>query len=236
MKSNQKVLLACGSTLLALLLFAGCTPKKVPVASSAGSFRPHKILILPFTNMAAIYGQGESVRCPLCGSMLTTGPVKKESAAFLTAKLKELVEKKTGITLVPTQQALGVYTTLLNQNGLPYPEVDIVAKTGRHFGADAVLVGNLYRFRERDGTDYAVKTPASVAFTLVLVRASDGRVIWSDVFDETQKPLLENIFKLSLFFKRKGKWVTAEALAVQGLDQMLQDLPLKPAPHSGGSS
>ncbi len=236
MKPNQKVLFACGSTLLALLLLAGCTPKVVPVASGAASFKVRKILILPFTDMASIYGQGESVRCPLCGSMLTTGPVKKGGVAFLTAKLKEMVEKKTGITLIPTQRALGVYTTLLNQNGLPYPEVDIVAKTGRHFGADAVLAGNLYRFKERDGTDYAVKTPASVAFTLVLVRVSDGRVIWSGMFDETQQPLFENIFKLGLFFKRKGKWVTAEALAVQGLGQVLEELPLKPAFPSGDSS
>jgi hypothetical protein len=53
----------------------------------------------------------------------------------------------------------------------------------------------------------------------------DGRTIWDGSFDETQQPLFENLFNLSAFFKRKGKWITAEELAFSGLEKVLETLP-----------
>ncbi len=215
-------------TLLAalLLLLAACQPRAVPVSGPTNeSFKPGKIAVLPFTDMSAVYGEGQSVRCPLCGSMMITGRVEEGADAFLTAELSKLIQKKMQATVIPPERAKGIYTTLLDEEGLLFPETGVVAKTGRRLGADAVIAGNIYRFRERVGSDYAAESPASVAFTVAMVRVSDGSVVWSAVFDETQHSLMENLFNIGTFFKRGGKWLTAEQLAVYGLTEILGDLP-----------
>ncbi len=209
-----------------VFLLGACQTRPVPVAGPAAeSFKPTRIAVLPFTNMSALYGEGQSVRCPLCGTMMVTGPVKDGAVRFLTEELSRLVRKKMKAAVIPPERAKGVYTTLLNEEGLLFPEVGVVAKTGRRLGADAVVVGNIYRFRERVGSDYGAERPASVAFTLAMVRVEDSSVIWSAVFDETQHSLMENLFNIGTFFKRGGKWLTAEQLARYGLQEIVDGLP-----------
>jgi hypothetical protein len=53
----------------------------------------------------------------------------------------------------------------------------------------------------------------------------DGIEVWKGRFDETQRPLSENLFKIGSFFRRKASWLTAEELASVGLDEMLKRLP-----------
>jgi len=209
-----------------LLLLGACQPRAIPVTeSTAESFKPHKIAVLPFTNMSAVYGEGQSVRCPLCGSMMITGKVEDGAETFLTEELSKLIQKKMQAAVISPERAKGIYTTLLDEEGLLFPETGVVAKTGRRLGADAVIAGNIYRFRERVGSDYAAESPASVAFTVAMVRVSDSSVVWSAVFDETQHSLMENLFNIGTFFKRGGKWLTAEQLAAYGLADILNDLP-----------
>ena len=79
-------------------------------------------------------------------------------------------------------------------------EAAFVAEAGRKLGADAVMVGHIYRFVDRVGGKYAAESPASVAFDLHIVRTADARVLWTGVFDETQKPLTDNLFNISYNF------------------------------------
>ena len=99
------------------------------------------------------------------------------------------------------------------------------SSASRPHNARAVLIGKVYRFRQRDGTDYSVNRPASVAFHLDLIRVADGRVVWTGNFDETQHALSEDLFRLGAFLERKGRWVTAEDLAVYGLRRTLETMP-----------
>lgn len=91
-------------------------------------------------------------------------------------------------------------------------------------GTDALLYGKIYRYKEREGTGFAVKEPASVAFGLVLSEGKTGKILWTELFDETQKPLSENILNLRLY--KKIKWLTAKELASNGLDHILKTFPL----------
>jgi hypothetical protein len=90
--------------------------------------------------------------------------------------------------------------------------------------ADAIMVGRIERFRERIGDDWGVKSPASVAFVLDLIDVRRGDVIWSARFDETQKPLSENIFGLGDIGQRGVRWLTAEQLAMDGVKKAVGQL------------
>jgi TolB-like protein len=90
--------------------------------------------------------------------------------------------------------------------------------------ADAVMVGRVQRFRERVGDDWGVKSPASVAFVLDLIDVRRGDVIWSARFDETQKPLSENIFGLGDISQRGVRWLNAEQLMMDGVKKAVGQL------------
>ena len=90
--------------------------------------------------------------------------------------------------------------------------------------ADAIMVGRIERFRERVGDDWGVKSPASVAFVLDLIDVRRGDVIWSARFDETQKPLSENIFGLGDIGQRGIRWLRAEQLMIDGVKKAVGQL------------
>lgn len=95
---------------------------------------------------------------------------------------------------------------------------------GRLVSADAVLYGTVDKYRERVGLDYAAQSPASVAFSLYVVDANLKQVIWSAKFDKTQKALTENVLNIVSFFKTSGRWVRAHEIAMQGVQQAVNDL------------
>jgi hypothetical protein len=91
--------------------------------------------------------------------------------------------------------------------------------------ADAVLLYTLHRFTEREGNEYAIVSPASVAFEYKLIQAETGQTICSGVFDETQQPLLDDMFQFFKKAKRGVKWLSAEELAREGFKQKIGDCP-----------
>jgi hypothetical protein len=96
---------------------------------------------------------------------------------------------------------------------------------GKELNVDFILVGFLFRFEERIGSSLGVEKPASVGFDVHLFRLRDERMVWGGKFDETQRPLSENLFKIGSFFRRKAHWLTAEELASVGMDEILKKLP-----------
>lgn len=97
-------------------------------------------------------------------------------------------------------------------------------KLGELVYADAVISGRVLRYRERVGEEWGAKTPASISFVINLWDVKRGDLIWSARFDETQRPLSENIFALGEFAQRGGKWLKAEELALDGVKRSLKQL------------
>src|SRR3990167_1987824 len=97
-------------------------------------------------------------------------------------------------------------------------------KLGEMVYADAVISGRVRRYQERVGEEWGVKRPASVAFVLELWDVKRGDLIWSGQFDESQRPLSENIFALGAFPQRGGKWLTAEELTLEGVKKAVNQL------------
>jgi 4'-phosphopantetheinyl transferase EntD len=65
-----------------------------------------------------------------------------------------------------------------------------------------------------------------VAFELVLVQTSSGRILWQRSFEEVQKSLSEDLLQLKSFLKRKGRWVSAREMAKGALKEMLETVPI----------
>lgn len=98
-------------------------------------------------------------------------------------------------------------------------------KIGEDWGVDFIMIGFLFRYEERIGSSIGVEKPASVGFDVHLFRLRDKKMVWIGKFEETQRPLSENLLKLGSFFRRKASWLTAEELSSVGMDEMLRKLP-----------
>ena len=208
-----------------IFIFSACKTGVLVTEMPSASFSVEKLLVLPFKDLARVYGENVNVRCPLCGRVFMTGKTAQGADDMLTENLIILLKNRGDFKLVPTIHAQRFMSDLLSGNETKLSEHDLLVETGRAFNADAVIAGNVYRFRERIGTKYSVDSPASVAFGIHLISVTNGRIIWSGYFDETQRPLSENLFHLGTFLKRKASWITSQEMALSGLKDMLQSFP-----------
>ena len=212
-------------TLITSIILFACKPAVMLGETASAPVNIEKLLILPFKDMARIYGENVSIRCPLCGNIFTAGKVEQGADNILTDHLVGLIKNQKNFKLIPTSQAQGVLAGLLLKNKKALSEQDLLVETGRALNADVVMIGYIYRFRERLGKRYSVAAPASVAFDIHLISMTDGRILWVGHFDETQRSLSEDLFQLGKFLKRKAAWITAKELAFSGLENVLQACP-----------
>ncbi len=100
------------------------------------------------------------------------------------------------------------------------------AAVGACMNVDFLLVPQIFEFRERDGSEAGVVTPAKVIMDVFLVDVKGKSLISRSHFDETQTALSDNLLDAGKFISRGGKWITALALAREGMEKAVKDLGL----------
>lgn len=173
-----------------------------------------KIVVIGFK--PAISQGGEAYDDPAETALL-------ENAYYMTSSLFETMSTYEGYELISPDTARETKSRIAaSEPGLG--DAEIAGMVARELQADAALTGNLYRWREREGSDYAIKSPSSVFFDLCLVSPDDGSILWKGRFNKTQRSLNKNLLDIRTFIKGKGKWMTAEGLAELGLKDLVDDL------------
>ena len=213
--------------LAGLLVYGGCHSQKTPASYDMHTAMPINKVVVDGFHAAMPQGmQPDVVRDPLSGTAFMAEPVPQNVANRMTDILYNRVAAEKGYGLVSPDQAKLVLSSIIRSDkNVAISPIEVLQEVGNTFKADAVLTGYIYRWREREGTDYAVNRPASVAFDLHLISPAEGTTLWKAKFDETQRSLLENVFDVSTFFESKGKWLTVEKLAMLGLQKMLAEMP-----------
>jgi len=93
------------------------------------------------------------------------------------------------------------------------------------FSCDGVLATSISRYRQRVGSALSVDSAASATVHMKLISSSSGQVLWEDVFNETQEPLLSNLFSLKKVAKHGFRWITVEELVGNGVEELLAQCP-----------
>ncbi|MBL7211636.1 MAG: hypothetical protein ISS61_04560 [Desulfobacteraceae bacterium] len=209
-----------------LLLGGGCDKSR--------SLSPVEEKALPIINKVVVAGfkaarsTGEKpgvVHDPLTGAVFAAEPVSASVVQEMNESLFQNLVAQERYQLISPNQAKGVLSGIAGLDAsMEKRPIEILQKVGKRFGADAVLGGYIYRWRQREGGDYAVKRPASVAFGLHLIRPGNGATIWKGRFDKTQRSLSENIFDFQTFIEGQGRWMTADKLATLGLQKLVKEM------------
>ena len=181
------------------------------------------LAILPFF---IVRGEdpGRGAICPICKKVFSTGEILPGSKNTLTRLLQQKIEAIETFRVLPLEKM----EEMLSHWDMKQFEERLVPSSlrlGKELKVNYLIVGFLFRFEERIGSPIGVERPASVSFDIHLFRLRDGMEVWQGKFDETQRPLSENLFKIGSFFRRKASWLTAEELASVGTDEMLKRLP-----------
>jgi len=137
----------------------------------------------------------------------------------LTRQMQRALERQLDDKVLPLARAAAIYEDLPQNRTVDTPR-QLAQRFGRAMGADHVMLGSVWRYRERtpDGG-------ASVAFTVYLLQVDNGRRVWRGRFDRTQQALTDDLLNAGNFFKKGARWLSAEELARFGIEQVMLQFP-----------
>jgi len=211
--------------IMSILVLVSCAAPQREIPPREALKGVDTILVMPFQNLHAVYSDKIAIDCVVCNRRHVIEEVPVGTAEFMTGHLRKLLMSDTDFRFVFHEQTEEMPTYLpVDKNGA-VNMAELVVVTGGTNGVDAILLGYIFHFKERVGTSYSVESPASISFSLFLVRVEDGQIVWRGSFEETQQALSENILKIGAFIKRKARWITAREMATEGLENLISTFP-----------
>jgi hypothetical protein len=218
----KRVVLVVVVGLLGTVLFGCAETADRRSESYVSTYRdPGTIALIPFLVSRPERDDQRLVKVPGFERFVSTGDIAPEAREAMTSLFRRKLTS-TGYELVSQTQ---VQRALGSMGALKMTPNDIAQRLSSELRADSVLMGWVFRYEERVGNAWGARDPASVAFSALLFNGSDGRLLWRGRFDETQRPLSENILRAGTFMKRGGRWLTARELAADGVNGMFLSFP-----------
>ena len=154
-------------------------------------------------------------------------PVGLEAIATLDEILsKELRARWEGLFYSPALISQCSEVVLQESGGERLSALKFWVRVGRCVPVDYLVVPQVLVWEERQGGEWGSEDPARVVLDLYLVDVGKGELVQRFHFDERQQSLAENVFSIKRFFRREGKWVTAEQLARDAVMYGVEELGL----------
>ncbi|MBI3600593.1 MAG: glutaredoxin family protein [Nitrospinae bacterium] len=185
-----------------------------------------KVAVIPFRTGSLIPADNGTVICHLTGQSFKSGKIEADSGKNVASLFYNGLLLNRNINLIP-EANVNLFYESMDKNLTDKYDISLGKKVGETLDADAVLMGVVLRYEERDGTSWAANRPASAAFTAILIDVKSGEILWKVRFDKTQKALSENILDIKTFMKGGGSWQTADQLLSIGIEEALKSFPLK---------
>jgi hypothetical protein len=127
---------------------------------------------------------------------------------------------------VSMEEAGAVYADVIRDQTLDTPRKR-AKKFGENLHADLVVVGTIWRFREKGTVEEIPDSPASVAFGVYLIEVVSGKRLWRNSFDGTQKTLSEDVLGGLKQIKMGLRWLSVNELARYGVKNVFRKFPLR---------
>jgi hypothetical protein len=162
--------------------------------------------------------------CPICRGVYRQGGILPGSQNTLIRLLQDKIETVGVFKILPSEKVEDALSKSDRRQFGIKPMRSFI-QVGKKLDMDFIFIGVLFRFEERIGSHIGAEKPASVGFDVHLIRLKDEKIVWIGKFDETQRPLSENLLKIGSFVRRKASWLTAEELSSVGMDEMLKKFP-----------
>lgn len=200
---------------LALAVAACSTPKQPP---------------LPVGNLkigVSYFTQPKETGDLFAGYMTEDTPVVDQNIlGELDLQFAQVLAEHSQNEFTPAQRAFVCAKQLGDQFKAPQAALRRWSALGRCMNVDLLIVPQLLEWRERDGGEYGVTTPAKVVMDIYVLDVNAESLISRSRYDETQSALTSNLLDTGKFLKRGGKWVQARDLAQEGMEKAVKELGL----------
>lgn len=153
-----------------------------------------------------------------------TGDLPARAGSEVTTAFQRRLNALGRCELIPLDQAQAA-TEGMDPKAFQKDPLAVAAQVGRELGVEAVVIGAVYHYEQRQGSGLGVQSPASAAFEAHLIQVADKKALWSGRFDETQNALSENLLKIGSFVKGGAQWVTVERWSEIGVESILRTFP-----------
>ncbi|GEM_PF-6098847 len=215
MNISKKIFL----TVLILIFITSCAGKKgLEKHDVVTIHKPASVLVVPFIKITN--DNIDKVNCKVKDKLINC-TYKDDKFKLIGLQLADKfyfsLQNRTDYKPISISSVESVF----NQNIEKINISDIVEK----FKIDYIIEGYIYKFKERQGSEYSVKEAATVHFVVVLRNPITGESLWSKEYYEQQEELSNNLLNVFNFFKRKGKWLTALELSEQAIEKIVNELP-----------
>ena len=204
-----------------LVLTGGCNRKPASTADVPRSLsHQYKIAVAPFTQprdiSQLIMGQLPQPQALAARDVLIAQDRQLRDVLYTTTKRSYDVLPRTR----PLPDLKRFHTSERPQ-ALP-----LWVEYARKTSADILFIPQVLTWRDRQGSAAGVTEPAHVRLEFFLLNIKEGNIIGHSVYEVEQQGLTENLLNVGDFFKRQGKWVTAEELAREAMIKAVKDLNL----------
>jgi hypothetical protein len=190
-----------------------------------GKVQWEKIGVTPFFKGRRSTDTGESLSCPICELSFQSGSILTEADKTLTRYVQKSLEARYGEKVIPLEVAIKVYKEIPQDDTKDTPR-SLARKVGEALNVNFIIVGTVWRYRDRPRDDVEAQRGASVAFDVYLIEVSSGKTVWKAKFDETQRPLTEDVRGAKVLLKKGAKWLSADELARYGVGEVFKKFPL----------
>lgn len=187
--------------------------------------RWEKIGVMPFFKGRRSADTGESLNCPICELYFRSENIKDGADRAITGYVQEALERRYRDKVIALDEVARVYQGIPRDDTKDTPR-SLAQKAGVSLGADLMIVGAIWRYRDRIRDPMGPERGASVAFDIYLVEISSGKTLWKKKFDETQRPLTEDIRGAKVLLKKGARWLSADELARYGVEEVFKGFPL----------
>ena len=185
------------------------------------TIRVKRIAVAPF--FKGKYGSdlSEALRCPLCDLTMDVQSLSLGAPRVLTSYVHGELEKRYGAKVARLGDSLRAYDQIPKDEGKD-TLLDIARRLGRRLETNLVVLGTVWRYRDKFRSDTGRIGPAAVSFAVYLVDVAEGRLRWHESFSQTQQSLFENLLSAKSFFDKGAKWLTADELAFYGVKEVFR--------------
>ena len=204
-----------------LVLTGGCNRKPASTADVPRSLsHQYKIAVAPFTQprdiSQLIMGQLPQPQALAARDVLIAQDRQLRDVLYTTTK-----RSYDFLPLTRPLPDLKRFHTSERPQALP-----LWVEYARKTSADILFIPQVLTWRDRQGSAAGVTEPAHVRLEFFLLNIKEGNIIGHSVYEVEQQGLTENLLNVGDFFKRQGKWVTAEELAREAMIKAVKDLNL----------
>ena len=188
-----------------------------------------RIAVMPFL-IGKLESPDKPTEKPLSQPLLRLLPdefnIIEGADQVMTRLVNDALRVKYQERLISAETVVQVYTAVSSDSALDTPR-KLAVRLGEALNAELVVVGTVWRFREKGTESISAAGVASVAFSVYLVEVASGKRLWRGAFDGTQKALSEDILGGLKQIKMGLVWLSAGELARYGVKNVFRKFPLR---------